>query len=87
MLTAKEVQNLREKVRTDQNRRTGRRVPVTFQGGPLDGMRVVVETMAATGMYLGWCATTPDGPVQVLYRARGNGVWMFDCLDAGARWP
>ncbi len=80
-----EVEDLRGMVRAYQSRRVGRRVRVSFQGGPLDGMRVAVEAVAATGMYLGWCAATPNGPVQVLYRAAGIGVWSFDCLDSGVR--
>ena len=80
-----QLKDLRGNVRAGQSRRVGRRVPVTFRGGPLDGMRVAVEAVAATGMYLGWCAATPYGPVQVLYRADGGGVWSFDCLDGGVR--
>ena len=87
MLTDAEVEDLRGKVRAGQSRRVGRRVPVRFQGGPLGEMRVAVEVVAATGMYLGWCSTTPDGPVQVLYRAAGGGVWSFDCLDGRVRCP
>jgi hypothetical protein len=83
MLTDSEVNNLCASVRAYQTRHVGRRVPVKFQGGPLDGMRVAVEAVVAKGMYLGWCATTPTGPVQVLYRATGSGVWSFDCLDGG----
>ena len=44
-----------------------------------------VEAVATKGMYLGWCAATPNGPVQVLYRAAGGGVWSFDCLEGGPR--
>jgi hypothetical protein len=56
-----------------------------FHGRSLDGMRVAVEAVAATGMYLGWCAATPTGPVQVLYRTTGGGVWAFDCHEGGVR--
>ncbi len=85
MLSDSEVNDLRGKVRAYQTRRLGHRVPVTFQGGPLDAMRVAVEAVATTGMYLGWCATTPSGPVQVLYRAHGKGTWSFACLEGGPR--
>ena len=48
MLTDAEIQDLRAKARACQSRCIGRRVPVTFQGGPLDGMRVAVEAVAAS---------------------------------------
>ena len=51
-----EVEHLRGNVRAYQSHRVGHRVPITFQGGPLDGMRVAVEAVATTGKYLGWMA-------------------------------
>ena len=49
-LTAGDISGLRENAQKSQYRRVeGRRVPVRFNGGPLDGIKITVLTHDAVG--------------------------------------
>ena len=88
MLTDAQVDELRTKVRAYRPRFQGpaqRPVRIRFRQGPLDGIGVTVDADAAGSEFFGWCATTPGGAVQVLYRRSPAGEWLFDRCDDGVR--
>ncbi len=86
-LTPEETDELRRAVLASQRNRAvkGRRVPIMFTGGALDGMKVALPEWSSKCQYIGWCHLRHDGPIQVLYRRAGPGVWAFDRLEDGPR--
>ena len=54
---------------------------VTFQGGPLDGLRIRVLPNEASSHRVGFCVVTSTGPVQALYEPGPAGVCRFDSLE------
>ena len=54
---------------------------VTFQGGPLDGLRIRVLPNEASSHRVGFCIVTRTGPVQALYEPGPAGVCRFASLD------
>ena len=55
------------------------------KGERLDGIKIAVPEHAARGEFLGFCIVLPTGPVQVLYKNAGDGVWDFDMIERGPR--
>ena len=86
MLTSQETSDLRTRAWRSQRRQTpGRRVRVSFTGGPLDDTRIAVTEQEARNLYLGFCVPTRGGLVQVLYIREDGGVWRFDRFERGNR--
>ncbi len=80
------AEQLRAAAHRSQSRRIdGRRVPVTFAGGPLDGQTIAVAEADARNELIGFATVTDTGCVQAVYRRGAGGVWRFDGMDAGVR--
>ena len=59
LLSDDNISKLRANAQQSQQRRFDQpRVPVTFQGGPLLGVKITVMQHEATGPYLGFCVVT-----------------------------
>ena len=86
-LTPEQTGELRRKAVASQYRRIeGRRVPIRFQGRPLDGIRIAVPEYDATCWHIGFAIVSPRGPVQVLYRHEGEGEGRIcDAIEPGWR--
>ena len=79
MLTPDNIATLRRAAYRSPNRRTEEpHAVVTFEGGPLDGIRLSVLQREAVSPSLGFCTLTDTGPVQALYRDAGHGRRVFE---------
>ncbi len=74
MLTPENIATLRRAAYRSQNRRIDEpHSVVTFEGGPLDGIRLSVLRLEALSPSIGYCAVTDQGPVVSMYRDAGHG--------------
>ena len=65
VLTPENIATLRRAAYRSQNRRSDEpRAIVTFEGGPLDGIRLSVLEREALSPAMGFCTVTDTGPVQ-----------------------
>src|SRR5262245_34125988 len=82
-LDAAETAEFRRRVSiAHHQRRRGFKRPIwiTFDGGPLDGLRCPIEWADAAGQFLAWCLVRDDGPVQATYRKTDHlRTWRFNC--------
>ncbi len=78
MLTRDEVATMRCNAIDSQYREVRRWSVVTFQGGPLDGLRIRVLPNEASSHRVGFCIVTRTGPVQALYVPGPRGICTFD---------
>ncbi len=86
MLTTQETSDFRTRAYRSQRRDIpGRRVRVTFTGGPLDGVQIAVTEEEARNWFLGFCVPTQRGLVQVLYCRENGNTWRFDGFERGSR--
>lgn len=81
MLTRDEVATMRRNVVGSQYREVRVWSVVTFQGGPLDGLRIRVLPGEASSYRVGFCIVTRTGPVQALYEPGPAGVCRFVSLE------
>ena len=83
LLSEPDIARLRERAIQSQNRKAGQPwIHVRFKGGPLDGLNLRVLQSEASNNYLGFCAPTDTGPVQVLYTPSDEpGVWVFNACE------
>ena len=86
-LTTAQIEQLRASVRAGQHESDyRRRIPATFEGGPLAGMTVSVKGQDAARPLLRFGLTTDTGPCQVLYERAGTpGVWRFSRVEIDYR--
>ena len=71
LLTDENISNLRSSAQQSQRRRFGRPcVPMTFRGGPLHGLKIIMLQYESTGAYLTFCVVTEQGQVQVQVQPR-----------------
>ncbi len=81
-LTLENIATLRRAAYRSQNRRTDEpRAVVTFEGGPLDGIRLSVLQREAVSPSMGFCTLTDSGPVQTLYSDGGDGRRIFESAE------
>jgi hypothetical protein len=74
MLTPDNIATLRYAAYRSQNRRSDEpRAVVTFEGGPLDGIRLSVLQREAVSPSIGFCTAMDRGPVVSLSRDAGHG--------------
>ena len=79
MLTPANIATLRSAAYRSQNRRTDEpRAVVTFEGGPLDGIRLSVLQREAVSPSLGFCTVTDSGPVVSMYSDAGRWRRVFE---------
>ncbi len=82
MLTPENIATLRRAAYRSQSRLAdGPWAVVTFEGGPLDGIRLSVLQREAVSPSLGFCPLPDTGPVQVLYRDAGHGRRVFESAE------
>ena len=81
MLTRDEIATMRRNAIDSQYREVPRWSVVTFQAGPLDGLRIRVLPNEANSYRVGFCIVTATGPVQALYAPGPTGVCRFDSLE------
>ncbi len=81
MLTLENITTLRRAAYSSQNRQTDEPgAIVTFEGGPLDGIRLSVLRRESVSWRLGFCTLTDTGPVQCLYADAGHGRRVFESV-------
>ncbi len=81
MLTPENIATLRRAAYRSQSRRADEpRAVVTFEGGPLDGIRLSVLQREAVSPSMGFCTVTDTGPVQALYRDAGDVLRVFETV-------
>jgi hypothetical protein len=81
-----DVARLRRSAYRSQRRRVaGRRVPILFVGGPLEGVQITVSTFDASNRRLGFAVPTDRGVVQALYERGDGSRGLFVRLDGGVR--
>ena len=84
VLRPDDVARLRRSAYRSQHRNVeGRRVPILFVGGPLDG--VPVTEFDASNQFLGFAVPTDRGVVQAIYECGAGLRWQFVRLDGGLR--
>ena len=81
MLTRDEIATMRRNAIDSQYREVRRWSVVTFQGGPLDGLRIRVLPNEAASHRVGFCIVTRTGPVQALYAPGPDSVCRFASLE------
>ena len=86
MLAAENIATLRRAAYRSQSRRAdGSWAVVTFEGGPLDGVKISVTRRESATWRLGFCTVTDTGPVQVLYSDGGDGRRVFESVTRVGR--
>lgn len=86
MLTDAEISTVRRNAARSHIGRTFT-VPVArirYVDGPLAGVESILEQSALRCPIIGWCQTTPTGPIQLIYvRGESPSEYRFRSLEGG----